>query len=72
MIRVPNPHPGTSRPADLIFPEKKALKDAGRCPTCMLTITDFRDELSVREYNISGMCQKCQDETFGHSPEGDD
>ena len=24
----------------------------------------FRDKLSEKEYTISGMCQKCQDETF--------
>ena len=26
---------------------------------------DFRDDLSRKEYEISGMCQDCQDETFG-------
>jgi hypothetical protein len=25
----------------------------------------FRDELSKREYSISGLCQTCQDEIFG-------
>jgi hypothetical protein len=25
----------------------------------------FRDELSVREYRISGLCQLCQDKIFG-------
>lgn len=25
----------------------------------------FRDEGSVKEYTISGLCQKCQDELFG-------
>jgi hypothetical protein len=25
----------------------------------------FRDELSQREYTISGLCQKCQDSIFG-------
>jgi len=25
----------------------------------------FRDELSAREYYISGMCQHCQDDVFG-------
>lgn len=25
---------------------------------------DFRDELSRKEYAISGICQKCQDEVF--------
>jgi len=27
--------------------------------------TQFRDEISRREYGISGLCQKCQDEIFG-------
>lgn len=25
---------------------------------------EFRDELSRKEYSISGLCQKCQDEVF--------
>ena len=29
---------------------------------------EFADELSRREYRISGLCQKCQDSVFG----GDD
>lgn len=59
-----NPHIGQSRPADLIFPEKKLLKDAGRCPICTKPVGNFRDDLSRREYEISGMCQDCQDEVF--------
>ena len=27
--------------------------------------TSFRDALSRREYEISGLCQKCQDKFFG-------
>lgn len=26
---------------------------------------EFRNEISRREYAISGLCQKCQDEVFG-------
>ena len=26
---------------------------------------DFRDDKSRKEYNISGLCQKCQDDVFG-------
>jgi len=37
----------------------------GRCKTCDSAIHGFRDELSEREYLISGMCQDCQDEVFG-------
>ena len=34
------------------------------CRTCNGTVGPFRDSLSRREYDISGMCQKCQDEIF--------
>lgn len=27
--------------------------------------TEFRNDLSRREYSISGLCQKCQDTFFG-------
>tara|TARA_R110000803_G_scaffold192258_1_gene255032 strand:- start:562 stop:762 length:201 start_codon:yes stop_codon:yes gene_type:complete len=35
-----------------------------KCVTCKGEAVYFNDELSVREYNISGMCQKCQDSVF--------
>jgi ribosomal protein S27AE len=37
------------------------------CPTCgkEIKFNEFKDRLSVKEYGISGMCQKCQDEIFG-------
>lgn len=43
----------------------------GRCPLCgqKIDIKDFVDELSRREYNISGMCQSCQDDVFGKDDE---
>ena len=45
------------------------MKDvaAGRCPFCrsQIQLKDFRDELSKREFKISGLCQVCQDKTFG-------
>jgi len=34
------------------------------CSVCPKEITGFRDQLSEKEYTISGMCQDCQDETF--------
>jgi hypothetical protein len=37
---------------------------AGVCAWCKGPITPFRDALSQKEFGISGMCQKCQDETF--------
>ena len=51
----------------------------GKCPTCVRSwnrcvsppagcggpATQFEDEASRREYTISGLCQKCQNEVFG-------
>ncbi len=41
----------------------KPPTDTGRndCPLAFM----FRDELSAKEYYISGMCQACQDSVFG-------
>lgn len=60
---------------------RKAIEDAfpgtaekiakKRCPLCGDPIGKFRDRLSEREYEISGMCQNCQDTMFD-PPEGDD
>lgn len=39
----------------------------GDCVFCDHKIeeNEFRDEISKKEYSISGMCQKCQDDFFG-------
>ena len=41
--------------------------ESGLCATCGHDALNnsFRDELSWKEYTISGMCQKCQDDIFG-------
>lgn len=54
--------------------ETVKLVEAGICPFChsKVDIKDFRDELSLKEYTISGLCQKCQDETFSNSDEDED
>jgi len=41
--------------------------EKGLCPFCRnpVNFEDFRDDLSRREFKISGLCQKCQDEFFG-------
>ena len=41
------------------------------CVICGKPIEGFKDVLSRREYRISGMCQECQDETFGVSDNDD-
>jgi len=35
------------------------------CVTCKGEANTFRDDLSRKEYTISGMCQPCQDSVFG-------
>ena len=49
------------------FGEEVKLVKLGKCPSCYTDIDmdDFRDNLSRREYNISGLCQDCQDKIFG-------
>lgn len=34
------------------------------CTRCHKAVGEFRDDLSKREYEISGMCQGCQDIVF--------
>ena len=53
------------RPADQIYPERHERMAAGVCVICKKPIAGFRDELSEKEYRISGMCQECQDSVFG-------
>jgi hypothetical protein len=48
-----------------MFPGTKAAIAAHKCPMCQSDIEGFRDALSKREYEISGLCQKCQDFVFG-------
>lgn len=35
------------------------------CVSCHKPAVRFKDELSRKEYAISGMCQACQDKVFG-------
>jgi ribosomal protein S14 len=45
--------------------DRKAVIRANQCAICGRDADDFRDDESRREYRISGMCQHCQDLTFG-------
>lgn len=55
------------RPADMILGIKGHIKSRV-CALCtpikFVTFDDFRDDLSRKEYTISGMCQQCQDKVF--------
>lgn len=42
----------------------------GQCVSCgsdLVSRSDFQDDLSWREYNISSLCQACQDSIFKES-----
>ena len=62
------PKPELESIAKRMFPQAQDQINAGKCPLCGAEINgvdEFKDEASMREFGISGMCQKCQDETFG-------
>ena len=56
-----------------LFGRSRNLAIAGKgCVSCGASVVlskdgglDFRDEISEREYGISGLCQTCQDGIFG-------
>jgi len=58
--------PDLNKPAFQIYPTALMRIQAGWCATCsgIIREEDFRDELSKKEYSISGMCQSCQDQIF--------
>ena len=48
-----------------IFGRSRELAAAGdQCVSCGGPATEFRDQLSHREYEISRLCQGCQDKVF--------
>lgn len=54
--------------AKLINPDSMGLEHSKShwiCTLCNAPACQFKDLLSEREYQISGMCQTCQDSTFG-------
>lgn len=48
------------------FQDKVMLLEVGQCPACgnKIYCHEFKDMISVREFTISGLCQKCQDKHF--------
>lgn len=63
-VQDPRSRPFTQLAARAIVNGHNAL-NAGRCPTCQGEVSAFRNEVSLKEYGISGMCQSCQDSVFG-------
>lgn len=56
----------TVRPClmDAVYPMRRLVIVVGLCVDCGGQALKFDDELSKKEYSISGLCQKCQDEVF--------
>ena len=81
MIEMYLEKPDPTKPAFELFPEMRELTQQKRCPLCKRIVNTsdafnpsyepdkmsdpFRDDLSRKEYSISGLCQNCQDEVFG-------
>ena len=44
----------------------QSRKARNECPRCGIDVKqdEFVDELSKKEFKVSGTCQKCQDEIF--------
>lgn len=36
------------------------------CPFCQKPVGEFKDKLSEKEFEISGLCQNCQDGVFSN------
>ena len=53
---------------DSLAPNPKGRRgsiESNTCSFCKGDASNFKDELSKKEYTISGLCQECQDKTFG-------
>ena len=50
-----------------VFPARADLIEQQRCPSCtkyLKNTTPFKDDLSKKEFTLSGFCQDCQDGFF--------
>ena len=69
--------PAMEKLIDSFNPSGRKRKDSilnDVCSWCGKSVTgfDFRDDVSRKEYTISGFCQQCQDKTFGTDTDDDD
>lgn len=73
MVKIPmeNKSPEMKALIEGFFPGTAAKIAAHICPMCEQPIGEFKDEASVREYEISGLCQSCQDDFFGNVYSGE-
>jgi len=59
------PRPGDVIAQSMFGRDPQECYAQGICVVCGEDVTVFADTSSRREYEISVMCQKCQDDTFG-------
>jgi hypothetical protein len=45
--------------------------EVGNCPLCghHVDVSEFKDSVSRREFEISGLCNFCQDDVFATDPD---
>jgi hypothetical protein len=48
------------------FDKEVKSVEMGQCPFCKekINMENFEDELSLKEFKISGLCQSCQNKFF--------
>ena len=47
--------------------DRTSAMDEGICVICGKAVEGFTDAFSAREWEISGLCQNCQDSTFNEA-----
>jgi hypothetical protein len=61
-MKSPEMEAALSSLSEALFGRKRV---EGLCVICGKPATEFRNEISRREHEISRMCQACQDSVFG-------
>ena len=72
MAKPSEKSPEITRFLENTFGRSTALKNDVCIPAptgCGGPAVNFKDDLSRKEYTMSGLCQKCQDSVFGDSDE---
>lgn len=64
MAQPTEKHPNIENFLEKTFGRTTAI-ESDTCVFCKDPNINFRNEISKREYRISGLCQNCQDNAFG-------
>jgi hypothetical protein len=63
-VKPSEKHPEIKKFLDTTFHRTEHI-EADTCVFCGNPATEFDDELSKKEFTISGLCQSCQNKVFG-------